>query len=124
MHSEQDRAFFSKRLKSAIELNGWQDLSLADLATRFNLKHPNKPVSPQAVHSWLIGVSIPTPDKLETLAKLFNTSVDWLRYGKIEMEGGTLTPNEALMLNYFRELNAKKQEVMIAMLAEFIKDSL
>ncbi len=55
MHSESDKTGFSKRLKVALELAGLQSLSLAEISNKFNLRHPNKPVTPQAVHNWLIG---------------------------------------------------------------------
>lgn len=66
MHTEQDKTDFSERLKTAIRLAGLDELSNASLANRFNLRHPNQPVSTQAFHHWLVGRSIPTPDKIET----------------------------------------------------------
>ena len=45
------------------------------LAKEFNLLHRGEaPVSPQTAHKWLTGTTIPTPDKLQTLA-------DWLGVG-------------------------------------------
>ncbi|PJG83659.1 helix-turn-helix domain-containing protein [Caviibacterium pharyngocola] len=121
MHTEQDKLGFSKRLKAALELAGSDSLSLSEIANRFNLRHPNNPITPQAVHNWLIGQSIPTPDKIATLSKWLNVSPDWLRYGKEETEGQKLTSEELLLLKYFRCLTAKQQQCIIAMLNEFQK---
>jgi transcriptional regulator with XRE-family HTH domain len=53
-----------------------------DLANQFNLRHHGeRPVSPQTAHKWLSGRTIPTHDKLETLAKWFEVDLHWLHYG-------------------------------------------
>ena len=119
MHSEHEKSAFSQRLQVAIKLAGLANLSNAHLANRFNLRHPNQPVSTQAFNHWLIGRSIPTPDKIETLAKWLNTNPDWLRYGRISDEFGILSDNEMLMLQYFRQLSDNKQHAIIALLNEF-----
>lgn len=119
MHAESDKTGFSKRLKMALELAGLSQLSLAEIANKFNLRHPNKPVTPQAVHNWLIGQSIPTPDKIDTLSKWLNISSEWLRYGKEQIEGRSLSQDELLMLKYFRNLSIKRQKSLLAMLHEF-----
>ena len=119
MHSESDKTGFSKRLKVALELAGLQSLSLAEISNKFNLRHPNKPVTPQAVHNWLIGQSIPTPDKVETLSKWLNISPEWLRYGKEHFEGETLSQNEILVLKYFRNLSSNRKQAILTLLHEF-----
>lgn len=91
MHTEQDKIDFSERLKTAIRLAGLDNLSNASLANRFNLRHPNQSVSTQAFHHWLVGRSIPTPDKIETLAKWLDTSGEWLRHGRMLEEGGAVS---------------------------------
>lgn len=119
MHTESDKLDFSKRLKAALELAGLGQLSLAEIANKFNLRHPNKPITPQAVHNWLIGQSIPTPDKIETLSKWLNINGDWLRYGKEQIEGKSLSQDELLMLKYFRNLSHKRQKSLLALLYDF-----
>ncbi len=84
MDIEDEKRAFSKRLKQALEVSGMGDMTLSNIAIKFNLLHPHKPVTPQTVHNWLIGASIPTADKVKTLAKLLKTSVGWLRYGEME----------------------------------------
>ena len=56
MHSEHEKSAFSQRLQVAIKLAGLANLSNAHLANRFNLRHPNQPVSTQAFNHWLIGL--------------------------------------------------------------------
>ena len=116
MHTEQDKTDFSERLKTAIRLAGLDNLSNASLANRFNLRHPNQSVSTQAFHYWLVGRSIPTPDKIETLAKWLDTGGEWLRHGRILEEGGAVSQQEALLLKYFRALSPEKQEALITLL--------
>lgn len=123
MHSEQEKSAFSQRLQSAIKLAGLGQLSNAHLANRFNLRHPNQSISTQAFNHWLIGRSIPTPDKIDTLAKWLNISADWLRYGKMSDDVQTLNDQELLILHYFRQLSPNKQQVLIALLHEFQMDN-
>ena len=70
----------------------------------------------QVFHHWLVGRSIPTPDKIETLAKWLDTSGEWLRHGRMLEEGGAVSPQEALLLKYFRALSPEKQEALITLL--------
>ena len=118
MHTEQEKNGFSSRLKTALKLAGLDSISHAHLANRFNLRHPNTSVSAQAFHYWLIGRSIPTPDKIETLAKWLNTSPEWLRYGRTEYECGVLSPDELLMVQSFRKLSPIKQQALLTLLHE------
>ena len=116
MHTEQDKTDFSERLKTAIRLAGLDELSNASLANRFNLRHPNQPVSTQAFHHWLVGRSIPTPDKIETLAKWLDTSAEWLRHGRLSGTEGAVSPQEALLLKYFRLLPSEKRDALMVLL--------
>ncbi|STZ75778.1 transcriptional regulator [Bergeriella denitrificans] len=116
MHTEQEKTDFSLRLQTALKLAGLSSLSNANLANRFNLRHPNQPVSTQAFHYWLVGRSIPTPDKIDTLAKWLNTSADWLRYGRADSETGQISDEEMLLLNYFRQLPPLKKQALLVLL--------
>jgi len=116
MHSEQDKADFSQRLQTALKLAGLDSLSGANLANRFNLRHPNQPVSTQAFHHWLSGRSIPTPDKIQTLAEWLDTTVEWLRYGRVAHDCGQVSAQERLLLDYFRALSPEKQQALMTLL--------
>ncbi|MFP5074354.1 transcriptional regulator [Neisseria sp. WLZKY-1] len=116
MHTEQDKADFSQRLQTALKLAGLDTLSGANLANRFNLRHPNQPVSTQAFHHWLTGRSIPTADKIDTLAKWLDTSPEWLRHGRMALDCGSVSADELLLLSYFRALPPEKRRALIVLL--------
>ncbi|QEY24393.1 transcriptional regulator [Neisseria animalis] len=118
MHTEQEKTDFSLRLRTALQLAGLASLSNANLANRFNLRHPNQPVSTQAVHYWLVGRSIPTQDKIETLAKWLNTSADWLRYGRVDTGEMRITDEEMLLLKSFRQLSPVKRQALMVLLKQ------
>ncbi|HFC2997747.1 TPA: transcriptional regulator [Neisseria gonorrhoeae] len=107
---------FSECLKTAIRLAGLDELSNAGLANRFNLRHPNQPVSTQAFHHWLVGRSIPTLDKIETPAKWLDTSAEWLRHGRLSGTEGAAPPQESLLLKYFRLLPPEKRNALMVLL--------
>ena len=52
------------------------------LATEFNLLHSGKPVSAQAGRKWLESNSIPSVDKIVTLANWLGVSPAWLLFGE------------------------------------------
>ena len=122
MHSEQEKLGFSQRLQTALTLAGLDNLPNAKLADRFNLRHPNQSISTQTFHHWLIGRSIPTPDKIETLAKWLNTSTEWLRYGRVVHEGGAESAEELLLLQYFRALAPEKRQALMVLLHQNDQD--
>ncbi len=81
MPSDTEKMSFSIRLRSALD-NGAKVKGATDLAREFNLQHrEGEGVSVQSAHKWLCGKSIPTADKLATLARWLNVSEHWLHYG-------------------------------------------
>lgn len=72
---------FSERLNQALKRSLKQPLNAPELATQFNLRHPNEPITAQAAHKWLTGKAKPTSDKIETLAKWLEVPAYWLKYG-------------------------------------------
>jgi transcriptional regulator with XRE-family HTH domain len=80
MPTPQEKQAFSERLSAEIARKKLKGAT--DLAREFNkLFRGAAPVSPQTVHKWLSGRTIPTPDKLQTLADWFEVPVHWLHYG-------------------------------------------
>lgn len=63
-----------------------------DLANKFNLRFRGEPVSPQTAHKWLTGRSIPTVDKLQTLAEWLKVDLHWLHYGPPPSGSAQTTP--------------------------------
>ncbi|AEC17950.1 helix-turn-helix domain-containing protein [Gallibacterium anatis] len=82
--SEKEK--FSERLKLAISVKYSNSLKNSEIATKFNLRHPNEPITQQAVYKWLNGLAIPAFDKIQTLAEWLNVKPEWLRYGVLENE--------------------------------------
>lgn len=76
---------FSVRLGAALEAAGF-DHDIAGITRRFNYLTPSATITTHAVRKWLGGKSIPTQDRLRTLALLVGVTPEWLRYGKADDE--------------------------------------
>jgi transcriptional regulator with XRE-family HTH domain len=82
MPTVDEKAAFAERLKLAMRRAPEKLKGATDLARGFNLRHYGaEPVSTQTAHKWLSGRTIPTNDKLQTLAEWFSVEVHWLHYG-------------------------------------------
>jgi transcriptional regulator with XRE-family HTH domain len=82
MPTVDEKAAFAERLRFAMRRAPEKLRGGTDLALHFNLRHSGgPPVSPQTVHKWLSGRTIPTDDKLRTLASWLEVDVHWLHYG-------------------------------------------
>jgi transcriptional regulator with XRE-family HTH domain len=80
MPTAQEKQAFSARLSAEIARK--KNLKGAtQLAREFNKVYRGESVSPQTVHKWLSGRTIPTNDKLQTLADWLGVDVHWLHYG-------------------------------------------
>ncbi len=76
-----DKKAFAERLKTALKRLPKSIETATELAHKFNLKHQNEPITPQAAQKWLTGAAFPKADKLETLAEWLNVSAHWLKNG-------------------------------------------
>lgn len=81
MPTQEEKAAFSQRLALALRRSPDPVHGATELALRFNLRHRGAAISPQTAHKWLTGRSIPTSDKLATLAEWLNVNEHWLHYG-------------------------------------------
>ena len=82
MPTAEEKAAFSERLKFALQRSPEKATGGTQLALHFNLRHRGEhPISPQTAHKWLTGRTIPTADKLETLASWLRVDLHWLHYG-------------------------------------------
>ena len=82
MPTFEEKAAFSERLKFALLRSPEKVSGATELALHFNLRHHGEhPVSPQTTHKWLTGRTIPTADKLATLASWLRVDLHWLHYG-------------------------------------------
>lgn len=71
---------FALRLREALQQRGKKPSPTA-LAREFNLRYRGQPITMHAARKWLLGLTLPTQDKLEVLARWLDVSIDWLRWG-------------------------------------------
>ncbi|MCJ0764146.1 hypothetical protein [Variovorax terrae] len=83
---------FAERLRMALENKGRKP-SPTVLEREFNLRWRGNPVSVHATRKWLLGLSMPTLDKLAILARWLDVSEDWLRWG-VAADGAALVAAE------------------------------
>lgn len=81
MPTHEEKTAFSKRLILALRRSPEPVRGPTELALRFNLRYRGNAVSAQTTHKWLTGRTIPTKDKLTTLAEWLHVSEHWLHYG-------------------------------------------
>jgi transcriptional regulator with XRE-family HTH domain len=111
-----EKAAFSRRLKTALaRLQPPGRTGVAWLAREFNQRYGGKAISVHAARKWLLGESIPSHDKLLTLAGWLRVSAEWLLYGEGEMAGvSAVQQNPAhyavVDMDFFREFNALNRE--------------
>lgn len=91
MPTIEEKAAFSKRLKLALRRSSEPVQGATELALRFNLRYEGDAVTAQTAHKWITGRSIPTNDKLATIAKWLNVDEHWLHYGPASKKESTNT---------------------------------
>ncbi len=77
---EDTKKEFARRLSEAMQNAGFEARP-AVLEREFNLHHFGKPVTLHGVRRWLRGETIPTHDKIVTLAKWLRIPPEQLSYG-------------------------------------------
>jgi transcriptional regulator with XRE-family HTH domain len=93
MPTVEEKAAFSERLKFALQRSPEKVTGGTQLALHFNLRHHgDQPISPQTAHKWLTGRTIPTADKLRTLAEWLRVDLHWLHYGPPPSAAARVTP--------------------------------
>ena len=112
---------FSARLKLALSAMAMQNLKTSEIATKFNLQHPNESVTQQAVHKWLNGLAIPSMDKIETLSKWLSVKPEWLRYGVDDNEKMTML--DEVLLKMIIGLSEQQKSALIAFISSFQNES-
>jgi len=81
MKNENEKTFFAERLALAMKAKGY-DAKPSVLEREFNLNYSGKPMTLHGVRKWLIGESIPSGDKLLTLAKWLDVPPEELVFEK------------------------------------------
>jgi transcriptional regulator with XRE-family HTH domain len=81
-HNTHNHAkLFADRLRSALKAAGIR-ASATVVADQFNLRyHGKEGISSHAARNWLMGISIPKPDKLKVLALWLKTTPEALLFG-------------------------------------------
>jgi transcriptional regulator with XRE-family HTH domain len=79
-----EKSAFAKRLRESLRKAHVDARSSTRVAREFNLRYAGDPVSSQAVRKWLAGDSLPSQDKLRTLAMWLDVPAPWLRFGEPE----------------------------------------
>jgi hypothetical protein len=89
MTVSEERKAFAERLQSALRQARQDANSPTALARGFNSRFPGQPVTVHAARKWLAAESIPTQDKLRTLAQWLQVPAEWLRFGgQVSIAGG------------------------------------
>lgn len=114
----KEKEAFSRRLRQALAAAGEDDRSPTRLLREFNRRHKGGDISIHSAHKWLRGETIPTQDKLRTLATWLGVTPEWLRYGESDVAGGSAVKEPALsegdldVIRQFRRLNAGHRQLV------------
>ena len=119
MTSTDERHQFSERLQQALRSAEYSPDSPTQLAREFNARFAGRPVTVHAARKWLMGESIPTQEKLRSLAKWLNVTAEWLRFGTASANNSnsSLNSSDAKIIASLRQLDEGNQQLVF----EFIR---
>ena len=119
MTSSDERHQFSERLQQALRSAEYSPDSPTQLAREFNARFAGQPVTAHAARKWLMGESIPTQEKLRSLAKWLNVTAEWLRFGTASANNSnsSLNSSDAKIIASLRQLDEGNQQLVF----EFIR---
>jgi transcriptional regulator with XRE-family HTH domain len=119
MTSTDERHQFSERLQQALRSAEYSPDSPTQLAREFNTRFSGQPVTVHAARKWLMGESIPTQEKLRSLAKWLNVTAEWLRFGTANTNNSnsSLNNSDAKIIASLRQLDEGNQQLVF----EFIR---
>ena len=119
MTSTDERHQFSERLQQALRSAEYSPDSPTQLAREFNARFAGQPVTVHAARKWLMGESIPTQEKLRSLAKWLNVTAEWLRFGTASANNSNSSHNnsDAKIIASLRQLDEGNQQLVF----EFIR---
>ena len=112
-----ERQEFCQRLTQALTASGYS-ATATTLVREFNPRADGAAVTVHGARKWLTGNAVPTQERLHILARWLNVSAQWLRFGdgptdeRSAANDSTQLPlGEVQLLNEFRRLDARSQEV-------------
>lgn len=120
-----ERQAFSQRLHNALKRHHVSPDSPTQLAREFNLRHGGDPISTHAARKWLTGETIPTQDKMRTLADWLGLTAQWLRYGddndglgtgQAPITHGRLTARDAHLIDELLQLDEESRTLIHALI--------
>ncbi len=119
MTSTDERHQFSERLQQALRSAEYSPDSPTQLAREFNARFTGQPVTVHAARKWLMGESIPTQEKLRSLAKWLNVTAEWLRFGTASANNSntSLNSSDAKIITSLRQLDEENRQLVF----EFIR---
>lgn len=119
MTSSDERHQFSERLQQALRSAEYTPDSPTQLAREFNARFTGQPVTVHAARKWLMGESIPTQEKLRSLAKWLNVTAEWLRFGTASANNTntSLNSSDAKIIASLRQLDEENRQLVF----EFIR---
>jgi transcriptional regulator with XRE-family HTH domain len=119
MTSTDERHQFSERLQQALRSAEYSPDSPTQLAREFNARFTGQPVTVHAARKWLMGESIPTQEKLRSLAKWLNVTAEWLRFGTASANNSntSLNSSDAKIIASLRQLDEENRQLVF----EFIR---
>ena len=121
MQEMNEKLAFSQRVKQTLSNYDWAKISPTWLAREFNLRYNGKSISVQAVNNWLMGIAIPTQDKLQILAAWLNVSIQWLRFGEqSSIPQPTISPTSSFTqtLSYRFARLSPQQQLLVSELVD------
>jgi transcriptional regulator with XRE-family HTH domain len=110
---------FAARLRHAMKEVGLKS-SATQLADAFNMRYWGEGITPHAARNWMIGVSLPKPDKLKTLSDVLQISPQDLLFGPVSpsliaRENNQCSPlgmGDTEMLRQFLQLTAEHKRMV------------
>jgi len=124
-----EKILFAERLKAAMQAQGYQP-EPAILEREFNLRHYGSSMTLQGVRKWLLGTSMPTTEKIMTLAKWLKIPPEELTFGqeiKIEVQQANqhwqqnISYNERDVFEAFLALPAPQKKIVREVIVAFAK---
>lgn len=130
---------FSRRLREAMAQRA-KKISPTALEREFNLRYRGPPITVHSARKWLLGLSVPTQDKLLVLANWLDVSEEWLRWGEgADMSsrldtGGGITPQvarqkraayaqeERSLIQDWRLLDTRNRQIVTSIMEVLLRD--
>jgi hypothetical protein len=124
--ADVQRTLFSERLAAAMLSRGVAP-SPTTLAKEFNPRADGASITVHGARKWLMGQAVPTIERVHILSRWLNINPTWLLFGDGPKEGADdandpaqLPLHEVLLLNEFRCLDERSQQVVRDLVASLL----